>query len=365
MNISNFFNANLNRRDFLKKTGQLALAVGGGLTLSSLLNGCATVGFESREDIANIKWDANPAIPVPKDGCYLGWHYDIVPFSYGPEYLSTYGPSQEESILEFHSRTYGKQVAAHSFSDKIIGKSGYFPIDICKVMSKQGVIPIIRWHPHTPDFRRVVQGEHDDILKEFSEGAAAYQEPFFFVPFPEVNIGSNWSDVHSYAKSYGAGFQEAWRRMHEIFSAAGANKNTVWGLHLLGFGDKKSYKKYDIDDQYVDWIGFTVYNFDRQHLYHSFSERMNEGYLWSRRNHPTKPISVWEMGSSNTSRQGRWIKNAYKTIKNMPRIKLAVYAEYNFGPQQNPYDSTKITGKADLTYKEAISDPYFIGAREM
>jgi hypothetical protein len=64
---------NLSRRDFLKKTGQAALAIGGGLTLEALLISCATAPiFESAEDVANIKWDANPAIPVPKYGCYIG-----------------------------------------------------------------------------------------------------------------------------------------------------------------------------------------------------------------------------------------------------------------------------------------------------
>lgn len=65
----------LSRREFLKKSGHTALAIGGGVALSTLLSSCATIGFkETRQDVINQRWETNPVIPVPRDGCYVGGH---------------------------------------------------------------------------------------------------------------------------------------------------------------------------------------------------------------------------------------------------------------------------------------------------
>ena len=346
---------NLTRREFIKVTG-LATA---GIVLGQ---GCATVGFESKEDIANIKWDANPAIPVPKDGCYAGWHYDIVYPTYDASVLEKQGSSAEESVLDYYIRTFGVAPAVHSFSDRII-KGSYFPEGVCEVADSKGVIPLIRYY-FKPDFENVAKGNYDKMLRKFAQGAKEFGKPFFFVPYPEVNISGAWKHVHPWAGGNGREFKKAWKHMHNILDGEGANDYAIWGLHLLGQGDKQSFNKFKIEDKYIDWMGFTTYNLESFHPGYCdpFSSIIQEGYWWAKHNYPTKPIALWELGTSDTSGQGRWIKNAYKDIKKLPRIKLVVYAEYDFGPPAERTDCTKISDRATQAYKKAISDPYFIGA---
>jgi len=186
------------RRDFLKKTTQAALVVGGGLILDALVNSCAHISFESPGDIANIKWDANPAIPVPVNGCYAGWHRDISPNVLLPETCdvkSTFFDSEEEDQISFYEENYGKGPAVHSFSD------------------------------------RLIKGDFDDKIKAFAQGAKEFGKPFFFVPYPEANIGGRYKHVHSWAESSGKEFRKAWKYIHNVFDVEGANDYAVWGLH--------------------------------------------------------------------------------------------------------------------------------------
>ena len=78
--------------------------------------------------------------------------------------------------------------------------------------------------------------------------------------------------------------------------------------------------------------------------------------------HPSKPIALWEFGSSKIYGQGNWIKNAYNSIQRWKRIKLVLWAEYLHGSEANPRDNTFISREATPAYSEAISSDYFIGA---
>ena len=346
----------LSRRDFLKKSGKVALAVSGGLTLDALLSNCATVSItESREDVANIKWDANPAIHVPKDGCYAGWHGDIVPprlGAYRNKIWNNLTPKSEEDKIGRYERDYNQTPATHSFSERHVGKDGIFPSAVCEGAHNKGVIPLIRFY-FFQNFNKVAKGGYDEQLVRFAQGVEKFGKPFFFTPYPEANIGGAYKHVHPWAGGNGREFRKAWKHMHNIFDGEGANQYAVWGLHLLGFGDRQSFNKFNIEDEFIDWVGFTIYNFHSE----SFGSLINEGYWWGKRNYPEKPMALWELGTSDTSGQGRWIKNAYNTIKKLPRIKLAVYAEYQFWDTR---DSTFISQDSAPIYQKVISDPYFI-----
>ncbi len=347
------------RRTFLK-----AAVVGSGL----LAAGCAGLPvFESREDIAKIKWDSNPAIPVPTSGCYVGWHYDISPLTVGiyRRLFRKLDSSDEEILITKHyEKDYGQGPAVHSFSDRLVGDD-FFPKQICEGAYNKGVIPLVRYY-FFPDFKRVARGDYDNLLVKFAQGARDFGKPFFFVPYPEANIVSRFKYVHPWAGSGGKGFKEAWKHMHNIFDGEGANDYAVWGLHLIGLYVGQRFSRFAVDNDLVDWVGFTVYNLVEQSggLDRSFYELIGQQnvYGWAKSHYPEKPFALWEFGTSDTTSQGIWIKNAYERIKNMPRIKLVVYAEY---PMFTPFDCTVISDEAKPYYKEAISDPYFIGSKKV
>jgi len=364
------FSNTLTRRNFLKKFSQAALAISGGLALETLLGGCAIAPiFESAEDIANIKWDANPAIPVPKDGCYVGWHRDIPtdlkyisPIAFPKLYqkLISSAVRDEKQLIDFYRADYGKGPAVHSFSDRQI-TDAWFPREICEVAHNNRVIPLIRYY-FFDDFKRVAKGDYDKYLIKFAQGAKEFGKPFFFVPYPEANIGAHTKHVHAWGGSGGKGFKEAWSRMHDIFEKAGANEYAVWGLHLLSGGGQQPLSWFAVNEDFIDWVGFSVYNLERETgTNRSFHGILGDSYWWAKRKYPTKPIALWEFGTSDTYRQGRWIIDAYKDIKKLPRIKLVVYAEYPIFGGSTP-DSTMMRSSAKPDYKKATSDLYFIGS---
>jgi len=357
MSLDKLFSKEIDRRDFLKKSGQAALAVSGGLTVDALLSSCATVGFESREDVVNIKWDANPAIPVPTDGCYAGWYADVcgVQFGiYGELFKKRVGAPEEERLISFYEKFYGQGPAVHSFADRAI-RGDFFPKSICEGAYNKGVIPLIRYY-FTSDFEGVAKGKYDGELRKFAQEATEFGKPFFFVPYPEVNIPASHKHVHAWGGDSGEWFEPAWAHMRKIFDEIGANENAVWGLHLIADVPKDRFK---LDPTLIDWVGFTTYNLERELGWRSFRTALADGYWWARHNYQTKPIALWEFGSSKR-RQGKWIKQAYQDIKKLPRIKLVVYCEYPVAGQKG--DNIMISEKSRPIFKEIISDPYFIGS---
>jgi len=133
---------NEGRRTFLKLSGKTALGFGAlkmasaaGLiiSLNSILDGCSTVSqtLESREDVGNIAWDANPAIPVPKNGCYAGWHRTLDSIiSMDSKYFQYINQERAafdaDGTLRFYEQQYDKGPAVFSFSNRNVGGE-FFP----------------------------------------------------------------------------------------------------------------------------------------------------------------------------------------------------------------------------------------------
>jgi anaerobic selenocysteine-containing dehydrogenase len=74
----------MDRREFLKKSGQAALAIGAGLGLEEVLSSCATIVSEDKPAAANIKQKENIIYPPvgkadqkkiqpPENGCLIGF----------------------------------------------------------------------------------------------------------------------------------------------------------------------------------------------------------------------------------------------------------------------------------------------------
>jgi len=153
--------------------------------------------------------------------------------------------------------------------------------------------------------------------------------------------------------------------MHNIMEGEGANENAVWMLHLLPYRSHQNVNKFMIDPELMDWIGFTVYTLTKWgQKDRGLAEQVRGPYNWAKRNYPTKPESLLEIGRSNTWGQGSFIKGAYKSIERMDRFKLAVYYEHRFTKKGREFDNTHISKKYEPVYAEAISSPHFIGSKK-
>lgn len=151
----------------------------------------------------------------------------------------------------------------------------------------------------------------------------------------------------------------AWTHLHEIFKSAGANQYAVWGLHVLPLGSQQSLDAFKIDPNLFDWVGFAMYTL-KCSFQENFLLNVTDAYEWAELNYPSKPAAIVEMGRVDTNGQSKWITNAYKIIKRLPRIKMAIYSEYESAGFGAGCGGTLISEKAKAKYKEALADPYFI-----
>jgi len=76
MSIQNLLEKDTDRRQFLKICGKSIALTATAFGLESLIS-CAPTLKETRQDVAAIKWDCNPILPIPSVGCYVGTNYEF------------------------------------------------------------------------------------------------------------------------------------------------------------------------------------------------------------------------------------------------------------------------------------------------
>ena len=347
------FNVTLTRREFIKEAGSATFAVAGFYTLWNTLTGSAEASaFESVEDIANIDWDTNPAIQVPNYGCYAGWHGQI---------SGGYRFESQETIdkkVIFYEQNSGKLPAIWSFM-RLGLRTDFFPTNVCEAMKNRGIVPQIR-HYFSPMWKEVAAAKHDKMIQGFALNAKKFGSPFILIPYPEAN--SSHKKRHPYAGGNGKDFYKAYKHIRQIFRDVGAN-NAVFGLHLNPYPQHQEINSFMLDPVDFDWIGFSAYNHESWGHDNSLMDLSLYWYTWAKNNYPKKPIALFELGSSDTSSQGKWIADAYGRIKKeLPRIKLVEWAEVGFGHLEGEKDdSTYFNDVGSIAYRKVLSDPYFIG----
>ena len=347
------FNANLTRRELLKEARFAALAAGGFFTLWNTLTWSAgAYTQESVEDVANIDWDANPAIPVPKYGCYAGWHGQI---SGGFRFASQ--ETIDKKVI-FYEQNSGTTPAIWSFI-RLGMRTDFFPTNACDAMINRGIVPQIR-HYFSPKWKEVAAGKHNKMIEEFALNAKKFGKPFILIPYPEANSGHK--KHHPHAGGNGKDFYRAYKHIRQIFRNIGAN-NAVFGLHLNPYPSHQEINNFRLDPVDFDWIGFSAYNHERWGHDNSLMDLSRDWYPWAKNIYPKKPIALFELGSSDTSTQGKWIADAYGRIKKqLPRIKLVEWGEVGFGHLEGEKDdSTYFNDVGSIAYRQVLSDSYFIG----
>ncbi len=116
------------------------------------------------------------------------------------------------------------------------------------------------------------------VITDFAEGAAEFDQPFFFRLNNEMN--TDWTSYCGIANMLDPDiFQETWITLYDVFTETGANEYAMWVFN----GFDKSYPPYKWCDyrcymppaEYVDLIGLTGYNMgtnNGQGVWKSFSE---------------------------------------------------------------------------------------------
>ena len=196
----------------------------------------------------------------------------------------------------------------------------HFPLTEVDVIKSAGKIPFIRIMPRTnfdeggPDpnytMQKILDGNFDSELTQWAIDASNTNTPLLVEFGTEVN--GNWfpwngqyngaGETSEYGDTdYPDGaerFRDAYRHIVDICNANGAN-NITWFFHVDAYSepdvDWNKIDKYYPGDNYVDWIGVSVYGpQESDEDYQEFSEIMNDVYPSLVGLSNNKPIAILE-----------------------------------------------------------------------
>jgi beta-mannanase len=165
-------------------------------------------------------------------------------------------------------------------------------------------------------------------------------------------------------------FRDAYRHIIEIFWEERAD-NVTWFYHVNGGSapneDWNSMKSYYPGDDYIDWIGVSVYGPQKPgDGWVSFQEGLDAAIMELSHISLNKPLAILEFGTidgPDVSSKSMWIKDAlnYITSDKYPRIKAISYWHSKWDNDNGVSDMRLDSTPESLqSYQDVISSGFFI-----
>lgn len=285
----------------------------------------------------------------PEYGAYQGAYGDFGPMG---------NEVSVDLIKEYESLSQKKMVWAYFANDWLDGNIT-FPQSNVDECLKANVIPYIRIMPWSqakaqatgsdPIFSmdNFLSGQHDDKLKAYAQATKAVNSHVIIEFAPEVNgdwfpWNGKWNGG-SRTKRYGdpawpdgpEKFRDVYRNIITLFKNEGV-KNVTWIFHVdTAWLPRSSWNQayyYYPGDDYIDWIGLSVFGAQLPHhqwtlfgpKLESFTEQLNKIST-------TKPVMITEFGAienkNSKSYKKNFIQQALQSIEDgqFPRVKAINY----------------------------------------
>lgn len=212
----------------------------------------------------------------------------------------------------------------------------------------------------------ITNGSQDAAIKARAASIKAFGAPVYIRWGAEMN--GNWYAWSGSANGNNpAAFVAAWRRIHDLFVAAGAtNVAWVWAPNAdshPGGTDTSSWnnwRNYYPGDAYVDWVGIDGYNWGTTggNTWQTMGQVMNPIYNDYA---GKKPIMLAETGSVETGGdKAAWIADAAAWMKSHPAVAAFVWFDTNQSSSGLDWrvDSSSTSLSA---YRTVANDTYFSG----
>jgi hypothetical protein len=218
-----------------------------------------------------------------------------------------------------------------------------FPRQAMDNIRGHGSIPVFSWGaesspsrgPEQPEFQLadIAGGAHDSYIAQFATEAREWGRPFFLRFNWEMN--GNWFPWSELANGNGPGqYVAAWRRVHDIFVAAGATNATwVWCPYA---DTAKRLKRNPLKPlypghAYVDWTCLDAYNWGLNPVnprpWRSFGQLFEPAYAEVTKVAPRKPMMLGEFATSSYGgHKALWIRKMFEKLpRKYPRIRALIY----------------------------------------
>jgi hypothetical protein len=323
----------------------------------------------------------SPPTPIPSpDGAPPALYWGA---SIGSQLTGDQAPWDMSAVTKFE-QIAGKQVSLVNFFSPFAncpaggGCSFYkFPTGPMESIRDYGAIPVFSWSSQSipsskeePDFQLgdVIAGNFDSYIREFATAAKNWGRPFFMRFDWEMN--GNWFPWSEGVNGNQPGeFVAAWRHVHDIFAAVGADNVTwVWCPNVDPDNLFLDLASQYPGDAYVDWTGLDGYNWglnpanpDRwrnfNELYSATYQRIVDTIA------PSKPMLIGEMGSTEDGgSKATWIEEALSAIPTYySQIRGMLWFDTYDDGMDWPIETSTSSANAFAT---AIQSPAYVTAGE-
>lgn len=218
----------------------------------------------------------------------------------------------------------------------------YFQPGWLSAVRAHGSIPLVTWDPWNPSLgasqltyslQNIINGNFDAYIVKWAQASKAWGHPYFLRFAPEMN--GYWFPWSEQANGNRAGqFVQAWRHVHNIFTAQGATNVTwVWSPNII-FSNSISLGELYPGDSYVDWSAMDGYNWGTVGAWHSwtpFASLFQPTYQ-AILGITYKPMMIAETASTEVGgNKAAWITDAFTTqlMNNFSHIKAFVWFDLN------------------------------------
>jgi hypothetical protein len=223
-----------------------------------------------------------------------------------------------------------------------------FPTYVARAAKARGATPIIWWEPvdpndlSSPTYARhanISAGLHDPYIRGFAQAVRAFGSPVILRFAHEPN-GATFPWGRTGFDNTATTFVEAWRHIHRIFREERAdNVSFLWSVAKQACpGGCNPYTAYYPGDAYVDYMGFSSFNWGAQRDewvpmvqgYRRVTELLSEI--------APKPIIVAESACNPVGGDKiAWIKEGYPAVHaELPQIVAIAYLNVDLRGSGDP-----------------------------
>lgn len=210
--------------------------------------------------------------------------------------------------IDQFNQTAHKPMAVQTLFTNFKAHWGNLSVQSSNIVSRGGT-PMISLMPSRLDgsdiLGAIVAGDEDAYLNSWINSFMAWrnsypegERPVILLRFGH-EFNGNW---YSWGNRPEA-FKAAWRHIHGMFEAAGANEGVewVWCANATDVDDYNDMRVYYPGDDVVDWTSLDGYNFGTNYSWsswRSFDQVFSYAYNRLVENYPDKPIILGEVASA-------------------------------------------------------------------
>lgn len=335
---------------------------------------------------------------IPESGAYHGAVVRGLPAQ----------PDQLAPLVDMFEIIAGKKLSVIKVYQHFFNE--HFYENYADFIHRRGAIEFLSFDPTIPetvdlDCCKVLSGTHDSIIITFAQEIKSWGKPLMLSFAGEMNGDwAGWSGAKNFGlnctqtytqttdlyESYGCTdpgliecadgperYRDMYRHVHDIFVRVGVTNVTwVWVVNHESFPNESNHPwnhpdHYYPGDEYVDIISVDGFNWGNDGAggcpvdveWKTFDEIFGATLASLSSTHPTKPFIVGEFASSEGTEpwsKANWITDAYGSIKaDWPQIKAVVW----FNVLGDCSFQVESSLESMWAYRQAITDPYFIGSR--